>query len=111
MFFKKNWSYILMTVCFSVPLFLFFFGEFAMLHTTETCAKVTQEIVIKGHHSFELVYYVKGEKTFGKVSSRALKIIELKKLKKYDCIKIKHSNSFPTYIEIIDKRLRAGDGW
>jgi hypothetical protein len=90
---------------------MYLFGEIAMLNSTETCGKVTEEIIIKGHHSFKISFFKDAEKKSGKVSSRAFKIKELEELKKYDCIKIKYSNSFPSYIEIVDKRLRAGSGW
>ena len=89
---------------------MYLFGEIAMLNSTETCGKVTQEIIIKGHHSFQISYFIDAEKKTGNISSQAFKIKDLKELKKYDCIKIKYSNSFPSYIEIVDKRLRAGSG-
>lgn len=100
-----------MISCFTIVLFMWLFGEIAMLDSSETCATVEEEIVIKGHHSFRLSFFVGLQKKYGKVSSRALKVIDLKELKKYDCIKIKYSNSFPSYIEIVDERLRAGSGW
>ena len=96
---------------FFMLLFMYLFREHAMLDSSVTCCKVEQEIIIKGHHSFKLSFFVGREKKYGKFSSQAFKVKELKELKKYDCIKIKYSNSFPSYIEIIDKRLRAGFGW
>lgn len=111
MFFKKNWASIFMFSALLMLLIMFLFGEIAMLDSSETCAKVEEEIIIKGHHSFKVCFFIGTEKKTGKVSSRALKVIDLKELKKYDCIKIKYSNSFPSYIEIVDERLRAGSGW
>lgn len=111
MFIKKNWPYIFMLSCFLFVISLYFFRNFAMMETSETCGKVISEDIVKGSHSFNLTFYIGTNKQKSGVSSRAFKIKELEELKKYDCIKIKYSNSFPSYIEIVDKRLRAGSGW
>lgn len=100
-----------MISCFTIVLFMWLFGEIAMLDSSETCAKVEEEIVIKGHQSFRLSFFVGTAKKYGKVSSQAFKIKELNELKKFDCVQIKYSKSFPSYIEIIDKRLRSGSGY
>lgn len=82
-----------------------------MINTTETCGIVIREDVIKGNHSFMLKFYLGNKKKTAGVSSQAFRVKDLKELKKYKCIKIKYSNSFPSYIEIVDNRLRAGSGW
>ena len=111
MFLKKNWAYIFLGLAIILVCFLYLFRVFAMQNSVETCGKVEEEIIIKGHHSFKLSFFIGSVKKYGKVSSQAFKIKELKELKKYDCIQIKYSNSFPSYIEILDERLRAGSGW
>lgn len=90
---------------------MFLFRIFAMSNSSITCANVESEYKIRGGKTFVLVYKKEGVVKRGKVSSDAFKIKEFKELKKFDCIQIKYSNSFPSYIEIIDKRLRSGSGY
>lgn len=111
MFFKKNWASIFMFSALLLLLIMFLFRQFAMLNSSETCGTIIREFTIKGNRTFVVGFNIQNEKKTGKVSSQAFKVKDLKDLKKYDCIKIKYSNSFPSYIEIVDERLRAGSGW
>ena len=100
-----------MISAFLLIVFMYLFRIYAMSDTSCTCAKVETEIKIRGSKAFVLVYKKEGVVKRGKVSSEAFKKDELKELKKYDCIQIKYSNSYPSIIEVTDKQLLAGSGY
>lgn len=111
MYIKRNLPYIFLFATFTALILMYLFRQLAMLDSTNTCGKVEREFTIKGNTTFIVGFYISGKKKDAKVSSQAFKIKDLKMLRKYDCIKIKYSNSFPSYIEIVDKKLRSGSGW
>lgn len=100
-----------MISAFLLLVFMYLFRIYALSDTSCTCAKVVEEIRVKGHLSFKFSFNVGYEKKYGQVSSQTIKVKELDELKKYDCIEIKYSNSYPSIIEVTDKRLRAGSGY
>ena len=107
-FVKKNWPYIFMISAFLLLVFFYLFRVYAMSDTSNACAKVEEEIKVKGHLSFKLSFKVGFKKAYGQVSSQTLRIKDFNQLKKYDCIEIKYSKSFPSIIEVTDRRLRIG---
>lgn len=108
---KSNFAIIFFIASLILVVGLLFIRYFAMIDTTKTCGRIIGDDRIKGHRTFEVLYFVNGTVKKAHVSSQAFKVKDLNILTDINCLEIEYSNYLSSYISITDTIVGSGQGW
>lgn len=97
----------------SVFVFLLVIGgsELSMLSYRKTCGKFIRKYRVKSSNYYEFEYVADESKVRSARSIIKIKMRDVEKLEKIDCIELVYSNIIPSNFRIIDKSIGQENLW